>query len=343
MAERGKRVVGELGAWAGAVAGAALAGVLLAFSLWGALGAGADRSAAAGTRLDRPTPGTATEPAAPAATDPAVTPAADPAADPATADPAGAEPATSAIGYQPGVGDCVAVLPSGGGAGGTVGTVDCTATHLFEVVGLVDVTEQFPTRPTEVEWTALLTMRCPDQLRAYIGPSYDPHGRFVLRVSAPTEAEWAAGDRTGECLVSVGSDSAGRPIPYEGAVRGAEQAAQLRPGDCVDLGPIEGLPASVVGCDQPHQLEVLSALDLDGVFEHYPSTEQWDAAAARCLPAVVERFGAEPTAVSGNPLVPVVVPIPIESWLVGRRATACAVGELDPAGALVARLAPLDR
>ncbi|MCC6185290.1 MAG: septum formation family protein, partial [Microthrixaceae bacterium] len=209
--------------------------------------------------------------------------------------------------------------------------------------GLVDVSDQFGTRPTDVEWTALLTMRCPDIMRAYIGPSYDPHGRFALRVSAPTEAEWAAGDRIGECLVSIGSDGAGRPIPYEGPVRGADQAVQLRPGDCVDLAAIDAIPPAVVGCHEPHELEVLAALDLTGGSEHYPSSTEWSASAAQCLPALVERFGANPVALGGSALVPVIVPISIESWLVGRRSTACAVGELDAAGALVTRATPLAR
>ncbi|MCC6436094.1 MAG: septum formation family protein [Acidimicrobiales bacterium] len=344
MADRRRQSGGEAAAWLAALGGAALAGALLAVALWGALGAGDGAPASASPRrtadvapapLSDPVPTTAAGRPGAAGSDAAGSDAADPAVTSTTA--AGA----AVLAYQPAVGDCVAVVTGADGAA-AVASVDCAATHLFEVAALVDVSAQFASRPTDLEWTALLTMRCPDLLRAYVGPTYDPHGRFVLRVSAPTEAEWAAGDRLGECLVSVGSDSAGRPIPYEGGVRGADQSVQLRPGDCVDLGPLAGMAPTVVGCDEAHELEVLGALDLTGSFEHYPADDEWAGAAAQCLPALTERFGVDPVAPNGNALVPSVVRIPIESWLVGRRSTACAVGELDAAGALVERITALD-
>lgn len=335
MADRRGQSGGEAATWFAALGGAALAGVLLAVALWGALGAGEPARASAGPpRASGVAPAPPADPGPSTASAPASGAGADPAATPTTA------PTAAVLSYQPAAGDCVAVVTGADGAP-TVGSVDCAATHLFEVAALVDVSAQFATRPTDLEWTALLTMRCPDLLRAYVGPTYDPHGRFALRVSAPTEAEWDAGDRVGECLVSVGSDSAGRPIPYEGGVRGADQSVQLRPGDCVDLGPLAGMAATVVGCDEAHELEVLSPLDLTGGFEHYPADAEWAAAAAQCLPALTERFGVDPVAPSGNALVPAVVRIPIESWLVGRRSTACAVGELDAAGALVERATAL--
>lgn len=315
--------------WALATVAAALAGVLLALGLWGAFGGGRPPSVApSGQReavavddpvrgVDRPAdrPSTATS-ALPDTASAAPVPVA-PAASPRRPD----------LAVQPAVGACLAQTT--GATGPSVTVVACTAPHRYEVVGLVETPAGFGTAPTDVEWRALLGARCPDRLRAYLGDRYDPAGILVLRVAAPSAAEWSAGDRTGECLVGAGSAVDGTAVDLDQPLAVVDQSPAPAVGTCLRWDPLLDAVAVAVPCGQAHQLEVVGTLDLAERFEHYPSAEQWGELDRACVAPVAQRYGEQLRAPSGNPLESVAVRIPVTSWLAGRRSGACAVAELD--------------
>ena len=137
-----------------------------------------------------------------------------------SAQPQLSTPAGSAACFEPRERDCVRSV--GPAQARQAVAVSCADPHLFEVAGLVDVSTTMASAPTDVEWRALLASRCPDLMRAYVGPSYDPFGPLQLRFSAPTALEWARGDRVGECLVHTGTDAAGSPVKFASDENGSQ-------------------------------------------------------------------------------------------------------------------------
>lgn len=323
--------------WLAALGASALAGMLLAVGVWGALGVG-DGAAApgAGGSGDPLAPGARPTPAS------TVTSAAAGAAPPGTVlVPAGGAGGVAGPVVQVTVGQCIAV--AGPADARQVLAVACDQPHWFEVAGVVDASPLFDSAPTEVEWRALLEQRCPDLMRAYVGPTYDPHGILALRVTAPTAAEWNGGDRLGECLVTAGNAEDGTPREVSAPIAKLDQSPPVAAGGCLALAAVAELPARPAPCDGAHELQVVGPFDLTERFEHYPTGEQWGALDKECRPAAVARYGEQLAAPSGNPLTALVVRVPVESWLAGRRDSMCAVGEVDPAtGRLVTRTASLD-
>jgi hypothetical protein len=321
MAERGPSEATGALVWVVATLGAVLAGVLIGVGLWAArhpASSGPGRPLAAHQRAAGAVPST--------------TPT-------TTATPDGSSVATGA---------CLRAADTDGGGGGANGSVvagDCGQDHVMEVVGTVDVSGSFTSRPTDEEWLALLGRQCPDRLEDYVGDRYDPHGVLRLRIAFPTAEQWAAGDRAGECLAFVATGADGAPAVVRQSVRDIDQAPPIRPGDCTRLAEAAGAAPLSVACDQAHQLEVLGPLELAGRFEHYPSGTEWLGLHEACVGLLSERFGADHQSASlsspGNRLAALAVPIPIESWLAGRRTAVCAVAEVDAAGVPVTRQAPL--
>ncbi len=317
--------------WTLATVAAALAGVLLALGLWGAFGGGRPMSAAPSGAQGAPSNDAQERQGLerPGDRSPTVTPAPP---DAASAAPVPVAPAASPRRpdqeVQPAIGACLAQTATA--TGSSVAVVACTEPHRYEVVGLVETPAGFRTAPTDVEWRALLGARCPDRLRAYLGDRYDPAGILVLRVAGPSAAEWSAGDRTGECLVSGGTTAAGTAAEIDEPLSAIDQSPAPVVGTCLRWDPLLEAAAVAVPCGQAHQLEVVGALDLAERFEHYPSAEQWGELDRACIAPVAQRYGDQLRAPSGNPLEAVAVRVPVTSWLAGRRASSCAVAELDP-------------
>ena len=241
--------------------------------------------------------------------------------------PPSAEQPGSSLYFQPEAGDCVRSI--GPAHARQAVAVSCADPHLFEVAGLIDVSATMATAPTGVEWRALLASRCPDLLRAYVGPSYDPFGPLRLRFAAPTAQEWADGDRFGECLIHTGTDAEGSVVAFVGTAAEVNQTPPLPPGQCLAGPATMDAPATPVACTEPHQLEVLGALPLGERFEHYPSDEQWAALDQDCVEALQARLGPSPTTESGAALEGAALRIPVLSWLAGRRLAACVFAEQD--------------
>ncbi len=326
MAERPAPDPDSLRVWLVAVLGAAVAGVLIALGVWAAWHpADADGSSA-------PDPATISWPHR---SSPTTTSAASGGSAPETG--AGVPSGPSVVA----AGTCLAPAS---GSDATITPADCAGDHTLEVVGTVDVSDDFSTRPTDDEWRVLLGRRCPELLRAYLDDRHDPNGLLRLRIAAPDDAEWAAGDHTGECLAYVATSADAQPAVVRGSVREIEQAPPIRPGDCLQLTGVAGLAPVSVACDAPHELEVLGPLELGERFEHAPSSAQWTELHGDCQGQLTAAFGdgaSAPLSVPGNRLAALAVPIPIESWLAGRRTAVCAVAEVDAAGALVQRRAAL--
>jgi len=298
--------------WLVATAVAAVAGILLGIGLWGATG-GAGRPPS-----ERPAP--AADPVRPGIVRGVLTVA------------PGGSPATG----QPAVGECLVLSADRPPAAPQL--VGCELPHHVEVVGLVEAVTRSDAAPTPAEWQQLLIARCPEALRARLGAEHDPYGVVRLRVSAPGPAEWAGGDRVGECLAAVGHDGDGRPALWTGPVRAIDQNPAPIAGTCLAGDPLGETPVDAVPCAAPHQLQVTAALELGGSSARYPTDARWEALDAECAAAVPA--GLTPPA--GRRLVPVAVRIPAASWLLGRRTAACAVAAVDPAtGRFVTLTTPL--
>jgi hypothetical protein len=101
-----------------------------------------------------------------------------------------------------------------------VGTVPCTAPHVYEVVGAVTVGTRWTAPPpaSSSEWGRVLGSDCAAKTRTYFAGAVPPG---VLSNVLPFRAEsWNAGRRTAEC-VAARLDSANRPMTLTASLRPA--------------------------------------------------------------------------------------------------------------------------
>jgi hypothetical protein len=121
------------------------------------------------------------------------------------------------------IGDCLTW--DQGSATATFETVDCTAAHLVEVAGLLDLSEVYPPDadlPSTDDLVAEGSKACPEIVVAYLGgqPPADAEGGVLV----PTEADWMLGGRTWVCTVGFAREDGKRPA-YTGRL--AQNDAQL--------------------------------------------------------------------------------------------------------------------
>ncbi len=325
------------GAYLGALAATAAAGVLLAVAAWTGLGLGAaDREAGAATAATA----AATSDDAPGASP--VRPGADPGGDPV------ALPEPTWV-HDPDPGVC---LRTGDDTTNPPELVDCDAPHDLEVVDVIDASELDAAGaadvgedgPSTAQWAATIT-RCRAALGAARGERFDPDGQHLAVVSFPLPSQWRAGDRRAECNVAVRPAPGGRWPLVVGTWLDRDDLPALEAGDCArGVGPA-GAPLTVVvpvPCEEPHEVEVVARVVLPpaarnpGTDDDAEATAEAAAAAeARCsgavahylggpLPSEGEQRAAEPASVAPATAA-AVLPLSPASRLAGRDTTFCAL------------------
>lgn len=128
--------------------------------------------------------------------------------------------------------------------------VQCRDDHMFEVAKAVDMTG--------------FGEPCQAAVRQYLGPRYDPDGRFTIGVLWAGDAD-ATGDRKLLCglqLLGVG----GSPAPFQGMVAELDQSKVWPTGTClgIDGGRSTDVP---VDCAGEHAVEITGSV---GLAERFP-------------------------------------------------------------------------
>ncbi|MCT1516623.1 MULTISPECIES: septum formation family protein [Dietzia] len=210
-------------------------------------------------------------------------------------------------------------------------TVDCAEPHRFEVAGRIDLSgvpgfgENTPL-PDNSRLAPIGTDRCLPLITRYAGGrEVDPAGRFTGLVVPPSEEGWAKGDHTVLCGVAA-AELNGRSTTSTGVFAEADQHRRWDPGTCLGFTD-EGLPGAPVPCSEDHAIEVVSDVDVSGLFPDAPTPPeprvQSELTADACLAAGTAYLG-DGEALRRTTLISTLVnPISQISWATGSRTVNC--------------------
>ncbi|MDK8244772.1 septum formation family protein [Corynebacterium sp. UMB10321] len=176
---------------------------------------------------------------------------------------------------------------------------DCALEHRFEISAREDLAT-YPTSefgpsapmPNQTRQAQLREELCGGATLRYLNGAFDPNGRYSIAPILPPAAAWEDGDRTMLCGLQE-TDRDGTPILTTGRVSEQDQARTFNPGECVAIDGTSSL--SSVDCNEPHQMEITSTVDLAPVFpDHTPSIEEQDNHLRDvCTDAAQKYMGAE--------------------------------------------------
>ncbi|WP_216212858.1 septum formation family protein [Amycolatopsis aidingensis] len=156
--------------------------------------------------------------------------------------------------------------------------VPCEQPHLFEVIGVVDISDQYPPgapSPDLQLWRQIAQERCGESAQTYLNKPLDPYGKLTLGVLRPPEQQWADGARELRCGLQWAGPG-GSLQPLTGPAVEQDQSNVWPVGTCLGLnGKTVGDP---VDCARPHSYEIVAVLDLTDEFtEGYPAQEDQKA------------------------------------------------------------------
>jgi hypothetical protein len=226
-------------------------------------------------------------------------------------------------------GDC---LNWPAGAPERAAVVNCVSDHVFEVADSEAVTASSGPAPlsTDTGLRPEFQQKCTDAVNRYLGPRYDPGGRFVVgMVWQSTGADRSSAGRL-VCGLQLPSDGAAS-VPFRGRVADQDQSSVWPLGTC--LGIRNGQPTEVVvDCASPHGIEITGTEDLSNVFtQAAPSVEAQDSVVQDACSSMTAAYLA-PTTLAQTGLVLRYRPIDAAGWDTGTRKIACRIGFPKPDG-----------
>jgi len=222
-------------------------------------------------------------------------------------------------------GDCLAWPP---GAPERAMKVDCADEHLFEVADSEAM--EISSDPAKPAAEGELRQICARAVARYLGPRYDPGGRFVVgMVWTPPASNRQLSGRL-MCGLQLASDGIAS-VGFRGRVADQDQSSVWPAGTC--LGIRDGQPTEVaVDCAVPHALEITGAIDLSTVFDQAaPSTAAQDAVVRDACGAATSAY-LSPVALDATGLALRYQPIDEAGWVAGTRRIACRIGSAKPDG-----------
>ena len=213
----------------------------------------------------------------------------------------------------------------------TFTTVDCAEPHRFEVAGRIALHEvpgygRGTPIPEGARLDAVGTDHCRPLLTRYTqGREIDPAGRFTGLVVPPSTEGWEKGDHAVLCGIAS-SELDGRSATSTGLFAEADQHRWWEPGTCLGFTD-EGLPGAPVPCSDDHSIEIVSTVDVSGMFAEGPDAPearaQSEATADACHAAGADYLG-DPEALRRTTLIATLVhPIGAVSWTTGSRTVNC--------------------
>lgn len=213
--------------------------------------------------------------------------------------------------------------------------VDCAEPHRFEVSVREDLavypTSEFGPQapvPSQERQAQLREELCYSATVDYLHGQWDPYGKFSLATILPPASAWDAGDRTLLCGLQT-TDESGMALETVGPVSGVDQANIAEPGTCRTVGDNQVLRS--VPCQEPHQLEVISVVNLSEHFgeEHHPDLGEQNAFLAdRCAQQAEAYLGSEENLYQST-LKPYWGTISAASWNGGTRSVNCSLIHTD--------------
>ncbi|MCR3720236.1 Septum formation [Prauserella flava] len=210
---------------------------------------------------------------------------------------------------------------------GDIRKVGCDEPHLFEVIGSIDISDQYPRdakQPDADTWRTLTEQRCGQKAREYLDGQLDPEGKLSLGVLQPDERRWDSGDRRMHCGLQ-------RTAPGGSLQTLDAPAAELDQSDVWDKGTCLGIedksPSDPVDCAEQHSYEMVAVVDLGEEFDSFPSQEDQNKFLdKRCNKLVGDYSGDADLRKQG--LITAWDTRTKESWQAGSTRVNCKVGAL---------------
>lgn len=220
-------------------------------------------------------------------------------------------------------------------------TIDCALPHRFEVAGRIDLNEvpgfgSGSALPDKADLAPVGTDRCMPVVDRYTGGrEIDPAGRFTGLVVPPSEEGWNKGDHAVLCGIAS-AELDGRSATSVGRFVEADQHRRWDAGTCLGF-TTEGLPGAPVPCSDDHSIEIISDVDVSGIFAEGPNPPeprvQSELTAEACYQAGVTYLG-DPEALRRSTLISTLVhPIAQVSWATGSRTVNCGLMKSNDQGA----------
>ncbi|MFL0285625.1 septum formation family protein [Mycobacterium sp. SMC-21] len=194
--------------------------------------------------------------------------------------------------------------------------VQCSSPHLFEVVNSVQGDGDQES--------------CAVSGRRYLGPRYDPNGRFAYGLLRSVGAE-GAGSHISLCGLQLPGPN-GEQLPFRGLVAEQDQSRVWPPGTCLGADMKGGQTGLVpVDCAEPHSVEVVGPIDLGAHFHDGPppsDADQEDVLRPACLTMAAAYLA--PKTLSASALTVNHRPIGPASWSAGSHQVLCTLAPRTP-------------
>jgi hypothetical protein len=210
--------------------------------------------------------------------------------------------------------------------------VPCDKPHTFEVTQNVEIGGEYGTNappPDEQGWQTIVTEKCTEVGKTYLGGTLDPYGKYTVGALKPSADQWREGDRKLRCGVQRVTPSGKRLLTTTGTAAKQDQSNVHDPGTCFALVN-EAEVGDPVDCAKAHSYEVVGQVDLATVFPgEYPAEDaQREKTVDLCPPVAAEYTGGKDLAALGLSLYSDT--LKAESWAAGSRKVNCKVGALEP-------------
>jgi predicted heme/steroid binding protein len=212
--------------------------------------------------------------------------------------------------------------------------VACKDEHRFEVAESIDMktfpgTEYGPNAaPPSKERVAQISQeQCTPALRSYLGPKFDPNGKFTIGLLWSGEKAWKqSGERRMLCglqLLGPGDTQ----LPFQGNVADIDQSKVWAAGTCLGIDAATNQPTDVpVDCTQPHAMEVTGAVNLAEKFPGgLPADPDQDAFIKDTCTKLTDAYLA-PVQLRATTLALSYSTISLPSWSAGSHQVSCNIG-----------------
>ncbi|ORA25713.1 septum formation family protein [Mycobacterium aquaticum] len=212
--------------------------------------------------------------------------------------------------------------------------VACKDEHRFEVAESIDMktfpgTEYGPNAaPPSKERVAQISQeQCTPALRSYLGPKFDPNGKFTIGLLWSGEKAWKqSGERRMLCglqLLGPGDTQ----LPFRGNVADIDQSKVWAAGTCLGIDPATNQPTDVpVDCAAPHAMEVTGAVNLAEKFPGgLPADPDQDSFIKDSCTKLTDAYLA-PVQLRATTLALSYSTISLPSWSAGSHQVSCNIG-----------------
>ncbi|MDH6195329.1 putative membrane protein YgcG [Mycobacterium frederiksbergense] len=212
--------------------------------------------------------------------------------------------------------------------------VGCADDHRFEVTESIDM-RTFPgseygpgAPPPSVDRIRQISQeQCTPSVRSYLGPKYDPNGKFTIGLLWSGEKAWKqSGERRMLCglqLLGPGDSQ----MEFAGKVAEIDQSKVWAPGTCLGIDAATNQPTDVpVDCAAPHAMEVTGAVNLADKFRGgLPPESDQDSFIKDACTDMTDSYLA-PVQLRSTTLALSYSTISLPSWSAGSHQVSCSIG-----------------